>query len=116
MRLQSESGLFSTLLDDPSSPMEASGSAGIGYGILAGLREGLFDDKDGAAAARACAERIAGAVLEHIGPEGFLVDVSDGTPMGDTLSSSIRVPNLPTPYGQALASLFLTELSSHRRR
>lgn len=109
--LQGESGLFHTLLDDPHSPPEASGSAGIGYGILAGAREGLLADAPFAGAARGAADRIAAAIIARIGPEGYLTEVSDGTPMGDTLDFYRRIPNTPTPYGQALGSLFLGELS-----
>lgn len=113
--LQAESGLFHTLLDDPDSPVEASGSAGIGYGILAGHREGLLESASIRDAALGATDAIAAAVLERIGPEGFLDDVSDGTPMGDTLDFYRAIPNTPTPYGQALASLFLGELAEHRR-
>ena len=33
-RLQDADGMFHTLLDDPTSPVEASATAGIGYGVL----------------------------------------------------------------------------------
>ncbi|WP_138467001.1 glycoside hydrolase family 105 protein [Poseidonocella sp. HB161398] len=102
--LQNGEGLFHTLLDDPASPVEASGTAGIAYGVLAGRREGLI----GAEEAR-IVERALPAILARIDGDGFLGDVSDGTPMGDTLEFYRRIPNLPTPYGQALGSLFLME-------
>lgn len=107
--LQGGSGLWHTLLDDCTSPVEASGSAGIGYGILAAAREGMLAP-DLAEATRTPVTRTAAAILERIGPQGYLADVSDGTAMGDTLDFYRRIPNLPTPYGQALAAMFLSEL------
>ncbi len=103
--VQRPDGMFHTLLDDPSGPVEASATAGFGYGVLAGLREGLLDPS-----ARSVADRARAAILARIGPDGVLADVSDGTPMGDTLDFYNRIPNVAAPYGQALASLFLMEL------
>lgn len=108
--LQNASGLFHTLLDDPQSPVEASGTAGIAYGVLAGRKVGLLDaqvnpEVDGLIA------QAAKAILTRIGPDGLLADVSDGTAMGDTLEFYRKIPNVPTPYGQALASLFLIALA-----
>lgn len=103
--LQREDGMFHTLLDDPSSPPEASATAGIAYGALAGLREGLLPE-----AARGIAERACAAILSRIGEDGILAEVSGGTAMGDTLAFYHRIPNTAAPYGQALAGLFLTEL------
>ena len=102
--LQREDGMFHTLLDDATSPVEASGTAGIACGLLGGLREGLLD-----AGFREPVARARAAILARIGEDGLLADVSDGTPMGRDLDFYRRIPNLPTPYGQALASLFLIE-------
>ena len=41
-RRQDESGLWHTLLDDPSSYLEASATAGFAYGILKGVRKGYL--------------------------------------------------------------------------
>ena len=103
--LQRPDGMFHTLLDDPSSPVEASATAGFGYGLLAGLREGLLDETH-----RATALRARDAILSRIGADGVLADVSDGTAMGPDLQFYRDIPNVAAPYGQALASLFLLEL------
>lgn len=103
--LQNDEGMFHTLLTDPESPVEASGTAGIAYGILAGVREGILDRSF-----LDIVERAQAAILKRIGPDGFLQDVSDGTAMGPDLDFYRRIPNLPTPYGQALGTLFLMEL------
>ena len=70
------------------------------------MREGLCDRAE---AEVALVERAMGAILVRIDADGFLADVSDGTGMGPDLDFYRRIPNLPTPYGQALGSLFLME-------
>ena len=102
--LQNEEGMFLTLLDDPGSPVESSATAGIAYGVLAGLREGLLPET-----ARQVAERAESAILARIGADGVLANVSDGTPMGHDLEFYRVIPDVAAPYGQALASLFLLE-------
>ncbi|MGO8654300.1 glycoside hydrolase family 88 protein, partial [Rhizobium ruizarguesonis] len=59
---------------------------------------------------RAYAERALAAVLAQIDEEGVVHGVSDGTPMGHDLDFYRRIPNVPTPYGQALTMLLLTEV------
>ena len=103
-KLQNADGMFHTLLNEPESPVEASGTAGIGYGVLAGIREGLI-----CSSYRSIAENALAAIIARIGEDGLLEDVSDGTAMGTDLEFYRRIPNRPTPYGQALASLFLAE-------
>lgn len=109
-RLQAGDGMFHTLLDDPTSPVEASATAGFGYGVLAGLRQGLLPPT-----ARDIADRAEEAILSRIGPDGVLADVSDGTAMGPDLAFYRRIGNVAAPYGQALASLFLLEARRQRR-
>ena len=66
---------------------------------------GILDKDD-----RAHAERALAAVLAQIDEEGVVHGVSDGTPMGHDLDFYRRIPNVPTPYGQALTMLLLTEV------
>ncbi|SCM76260.1 putative unsaturated glucuronyl hydrolase [uncultured Pleomorphomonas sp.] len=107
--LQRRDGLFHTLLDDPASPVEASATAGIAYGILRAVRAGILPEEDRAAALSAF-----GAVLAEIDETGVVGKVSDGTAMGHDLEFYRRIPNLPTPYGQALAMLLLIEMLGSR--
>jgi unsaturated rhamnogalacturonyl hydrolase len=98
-------GLWPTLLDDPDSYGEASATAGIGYGILKGVRLGLLDPD-----LRETGERAVAAVVGLIDPEtGSLDQVSFGTPIFDTLDEYRRVPITTMPYGQAMAMLALDE-------
>ncbi|WP_035255318.1 beta-galactosidase BglB [Actibacterium mucosum] len=105
-QLQREDGMFHTLLDDPSSPVEASGTAGIAYGTLLGIKLNLLPASHQELVAKALQ-----AVAARVDENGFLQEVSDGTAMGPDLEFYRRIPNLPTPYGQALGSLFLMELA-----
>ncbi|MCU0906262.1 MAG: glycoside hydrolase family 88 protein [Rhodobacteraceae bacterium] len=109
-RLQRADGFFHTLLDDPSSPIEASATAGIAYGVLRGIDLGLLP-----ATCRTMAELGQGAVLGCITDSGIVSHVSDGTPMGHTLDFYRRIPDIPAPYGQALTMLLLVEALAQSR-
>ncbi|MDQ0457857.1 beta-galactosidase BglB [Rhizobium paknamense] len=102
---QRQDGLFHTLLNDPTSPTETSATAGIAYGILRGIEAGILAPSD-----KVHADRALAAVLGKIDAEGVVHGVSDGTPMGHDLDFYRRIPNLPTPYGQALAMLLLIDV------
>lgn len=108
LRLQNSEGLWHTLLDDPASPIEASGSAGIAYGMLAGKRERIMPPHL-CSGTRAAADRACSALLARIDRHGLLGDVSGGTQMGHDLDFYRDIRNLPTPYGQALGALFFNE-------
>jgi unsaturated rhamnogalacturonyl hydrolase len=104
-RLQRADGMWTTLLDDPASPIEASATAGFAYGILRGIDAGILPETD-----RQHADRALDAVLARIDPDGIVLDVSDGTPMGHDLDFYRRIGNVAAPYGQALAILLLAEV------
>ena len=106
--LQAPSGAWRTLLDDPSSYEEISATAGIGFGLLKGWRLGL-----GTPAWRAAGLRALQAVLDNIGPDGTVQNVSYGTRMGHDLQFYRDIPIQPTAYGQALAILCLAEGLHH---
>ena len=102
--VQDESGLWHTLLDDPSSYLEASASAGFAYGILKAVRKGHL-----AARYTAVAERAVRAVVANISDDGELQQVSFGTGMGPDLDFYRDIPRTSMPYGQAMAILCLAE-------
>ncbi len=102
--LQNGKGFYHTLLDDPTSPIEASATAGIAYGISRGVELGLLDRRFAHTAY--CARE---AVMSCIGEDGIVSNVSDGTPMGHTLEFYRKIPDTPTPYGQALTMLMLVD-------
>ena len=77
-KLQSKSGLWHTVLDDPTSYEEVSGTAAITAGILKGIRLGILDDSY-----LDCAERaIKGILKKLIDKDGTVLNVSGGTGMG----------------------------------
>ena len=102
--LQTASGAWRTLLDDPGSYPEISATAGFAYGLLKAARQGLGDARWAQAGWRGVA-----AVLENIDAAGVVQNVSYGTRMGHDLQFYRDIPLQPTGYGQALAILCLVE-------
>ncbi|MEJ1120961.1 glycoside hydrolase family 88 protein [Phyllobacterium sp. CCNWLW109] len=106
--LQTASGAWRTLLDDPSSYEEISATAGIGYGLLKGYRIGL-----GTPEWRKAGLKAVKAVLNNIDETGTVLNVSYGTRMGHDLQFYKDIPIQPTGYGQALSILCLSEALQH---
>jgi unsaturated rhamnogalacturonyl hydrolase len=102
--LQDSSGMWHTLLDDPSSYLEASATAGFAYGILKAVRKGYLDREYAAVA-----EKAIRAVISNISGDGELQQVSFGTGMGSDLDFYREIPRTSMPYGQAMAILCLAE-------
>lgn len=101
-----DTGLWHTLLDDPTSYLESSASAGFAYGILKGVRRGYLDRKY-----RPMAEKAASGVISQIDSDGELQNTSFGTGMGDTLQFYRDILLTSMPYGQAMAIMALGEYS-----
>jgi unsaturated rhamnogalacturonyl hydrolase len=107
-RHQTAGGMWRTLIDDPASYPETSGTAGFCYGILKGVRKGFLGKSYEALGLRALE-----AVFRNIDPDGCVNNVSYGTPMGATKEFYNKIPIQPMPYGQSLAILALTEGLRH---
>lgn len=101
---QHESGLWRTLINDPTSYLEASATAGFAYGILKAVRKRYLPAEYEAMAIRALK-----GVLAHINEDGELTQVSFGTPVFDTLQGYRDIPLTSMPYGQSMAILALGE-------
>lgn len=108
VRFQHRDGGWHTLIDDPSSYLETSATAGIGYGLLKGARLGILGDD-----ARQAGLRALDYVLSQIDERGTVQNVSYGTRMGRDLQFYRDIPIQPTAYGQALAILLLAEAVRH---
>jgi unsaturated rhamnogalacturonyl hydrolase len=107
-RLQDENGMWRTLLDVPQSEgsyQEASATAGFAYGILKAVRKRYIDRRFEAVAMKAVK-----AVLERIGADGELKEVSFGTAMGHDLQHYKDIALTSMPYGQAMAMMMLGEV------
>lgn len=103
-KMQDESGLWHTLLDDPDSYLETSGSAGFAFGILKAVHKGYVD-----ANYEDVANRAINGVLSQMGDHGQLANVSVGTALADNLDYYRNVDITDMPYGQSLSVLALTE-------
>lgn len=102
--LQEEDGMWHTLLDDSSSYVETSATAGFGYGILKAVRMGYIDEEYEEIGLKAVK-----AVCKHIAENGDVLQVSYGTGMGETLNDYKVVPIVLQPFGQSLTVLLLSE-------
>ena len=104
-KYQNASGMWHTLIDDPTSYVESSATCGFAYGILKGVHTGLLEPKY-----RQLAQKALNPILGYIGPDGVVQQVSYGTPMGRESKDFYKnIPLRQMPYGQALAMLFLIE-------
>lgn len=108
LELQAASGMWHTLLDDPSSYEETSATSAFAYGILKAVRKGYLGPEFKEAGWRAYE-----AVLGQIDDEGVVGGVSYGTGMGRTLQYYKDIPVCPMPYGQSMALLLLAEGMKH---
>lgn len=83
LRWRSEDDLWHTYVDDPATPLETSGSAGIAAAWAIGAGHGLLDADWSDRAAR-----TAEALLACVGPEGVLRGASQANKDGERLQRS----------------------------
>lgn len=102
--LQSDNGLWHTVLDFPGSYEETSGSAGFVYGILKGIRFGVLGEEY-----RIVAEKGIDGILASIDKDGTVLGVSAGTPVGYSRAHYEGIMIAPMAYGQSLPMLALSE-------
>lgn len=107
-KYQTDSGLWTTLIDDKDSYVEASASAAFGYGILKAVRCGYIDKKYEQVGLKAVK-----GVINCIDKDGVVNQVSYGTGMGDTLDHYRNIPICPQLYGQSMCMLMLAEAMKH---
>jgi len=110
-KLQTQSGLWTTVLNDTSSYEEVSGSAGITAGIYRGLRLGLLDDSY-----EAVADKAITAICKNIASDGTVGNVSAGTVIGMDSQAYQRILIRPMAYGQALVLIALTEALGRKNK
>ena len=109
--LQSENGLWHTVLDDTVSYCEVS-AAGFSYGILLGIRLGLIG-KD----YEECTIKAAKAVINKVAEDGTVTDVSTGTGIQKTAKMYRDMDkSVIMPWGQGLALLMLIRYESYCRK
>lgn len=102
--LQAPSGLWNTVLMDPASYEEVSGTGAIAGGILKGIKMGILDESY-----HECADRAIKAICKNIGEDGTVLNVSAGTGMGYDADHYKNITIRPMAYGQSLALISLIE-------
>ncbi len=104
-RLQDESsGLWHTILDDPTSPLETSGSAGIAAALLA---KGRLYNK--------YTQRSIDGILARIAEDGTVTGVSAGTAVMQNADGYKGVPDKRIQgWGQGLTLAFLADVLNVR--
>ena len=101
-------GRWHTILDDPTSPLEASTSAFFASGVIKARRLALLGrDLVGDPALERMVARAVTALVTDAGAEGGL-SVSDATPVGDRATYVDR-PSGVFPWGQGPLILTFTE-------
>ena len=101
-RVQLDSGLWPTVLTDPDSYGEVSGTAAIATGILKGIRLGILDDSY-----QVYADKAIAAICENVAEDGTVLNVSAGTGMGMDAEHYRNIIIAPMAYGQSLALVAL---------
>lgn len=101
---QGPKGLFYTVLDDPTSYEEASGTAAMAAGILRGIRMGILSEDY-----RDCAARAIEGLCDCVAEDGTVLQVSAGTGMGMDKDHYRNVNIHPMAYGQSLTLIALVE-------
>lgn len=99
-----ETGLWHTLLDDPESYVETSGSAGVVYGMLRAVHCRYIPSSYEKVALRGVA-----GLMKQIGDRGQVANVSVGTECAMDRDYYRHVDITEMPYGQSLTALALTE-------
>ena len=102
--VQDPDGLWHTILTDPETYLETSGSGAITAGILAGIRCGYLDNRYTPAVKKAVE-----ALLDYIDEDGLVRNVSAGTGMGMNAQHYKDIIIRPMAYGQSLTALALIE-------
>ena len=102
--LQAPSGLWHTVLTDPTSYEETSGSGAIVGGMLKGIRMGILDDSF-----KECTERGLAGICSKVAEDGTVLGVSAGTTVGYDADHYRNIIVRPMAYGQSLALVALVE-------
>ena len=96
--------MWRTVLTNPSSYFETSGSSGILAGIYLGIKFGYLDRDEYLSICNQILQRL----LTKIDNKGNVIDVSAGTPIMDSEEDYMKIIKAPLAYGQALMLLLLS--------
>lgn len=100
-----KAGQWHTVLDDPSSYIEISASAGFLCGIMKGIRLGILPRQEYID----IVQTGMATIFDYIGESGNVLQVSYGTPIGLNADFYKEIACCTMTYGQALMLLLLEE-------
>ena len=103
-KYQDASGMWHTLIDDETSYLESSATAGFSYGLMKAARLGYLPKEYAE-----CGRKGVQAILSRIDPNGLVTDVSAGTCLSDSLDYYRNIRRNAQPYGQSMALLMIME-------
>ena len=100
-----EEGFWHTVINDSSSYIELSASAGFLCGMMKGIRKGVISkDEYGDTVQKALSH-----LLDYIDEKGVVKNVSYGTPIGENAEFYKNIICCPMTYGQAMMIMALQE-------
>ena len=108
-KYQDESGMWHTLINDSSSYLESSATAGFSYGLMKAVRMGYLPSEYAQ-----CGWKGLEAIVQRIDENGILRDVSAGTCLSDSLDYYRSIRLNAQPYGQSMALLMLNEAAKEK--
>lgn len=100
-----KNSLWHTVINDPTSYIEISASAGFLCGIMQGVRYGILKKEE----YQDLIEQSLASLIGYITVDGTVTSVSYGTPIGNDAKFYKTIPCCPMTYGQALVILLLQE-------
>lgn len=103
-KYQNPNGLWHTLIDDSSSYLEVSASAGFAFGILKAVRMRYISKEYQSIGLKGLE-----AVINNVNEKGIVQNVSFGTPMGPSKDFYKAIKLTAMPYGQAMTLLCIVE-------
>jgi len=110
MKLQDvNTNLWHTVLDDESSYIETSGSAGIIAGIYLGLRNGYLKNSH----YEKLAEKGIQSLVSYVDEAGTLHGVSAGTAISSVREDYKKIIVKPMAYGQAMCLFALGQYNKY---
>ena len=104
VKYQDSTGLWHTLINDPTSYLESSATAGFCAGIIKAVRMGYIQEEY-----LVCAKKGLDALYNEIDEDGTVQHVSYGTNVGRNLDHYRNIPIRPMQYGQGLTMIAIIE-------
>ena len=101
----SEEGLWHTVINDNSSYIELSASAGFLCGMMMGIRKGVISKEEYGETVQKGLSHL----ISYIDEAGIVKNVSYGTPIGENAEFYKNIICCPMTYGQAMMIMALQE-------